>query len=1500
MPTQTIASALLKLYQLGIWNLPTWQDLTGVVLCFDDPASSLLPKGWSAADLANVKSFYDQYQAKATEDAKISFASSNRGTTLPGRKRWQTWVSAMCKSAKIHEKIAACFSSANCHPADIEVESRKNGGPTYIPYCVDDIALQLLGCETLDENGRLLIRYRLPLQAIAQRTWYNLTRRLDRAKGRFDTLEEQVLATFNALNQSKLTRAQIASVIRAVARWRNVAELINTPETMEKVERMEGELERLMQELGAEVTTKTKKKKSTLPPLFKLSNEMIKSLATDDNVQAIMNMYREFFDNPQNSQNDTPIIEYHRNDLDPLEQSVNGGDTGVEYEAGMTPTQLAENLGFIQNIPFLFNNHRRVDGVNPWTSPAAFIENAANIPFLVNLDLHWHQLAGVHAVIRTCFAEKPSPNLCTGVLISDEVGLGKTYQAATVIAFLADAAMRQIATVYVMPPILRERPYLGKEKQIPHLPHLIVVPGTLMSQWIDEIRTLFAPKGIDILTYPMAKDERQFFWGPNGPFASTNHSPSSIIIFVTQSTLQKEYSELYSKKSKLGGADLPWALPELLRSVTAERLSLSLFGQRFLSGIIDEAHTYRNHGLKHTAVLRLLDRCIIRMPLTATPLQTSTKDLAAMGRLAGIPHFFTLEAWNEEKEDARELRLARKELPDDDNPLNDDDSERDVVKLKQVEIARRMHERSKGHVIRRTRDSLNWKGIRLIPLPPLRTEYVYLDLTERELQIITDHGKSLQENVEMGNMSSKLTTRGFYIEYRTSVMFAREDPEEAIPYFDSLEEWEPVKSTKLDTAARLCQYFLQRDGLAVPTFGDGRVDFPALPSVDEEAATNDDKVVVFTEFPSMIGLFINIFKLYGMKVLSINGSMSFDRRTEVLKKFRTQSEYRVLALSSVGTTGINLAFCSLIIFLDQPWSAQDVLQMTGRVHRQPQKKPVLSIHLLGNETADVLVASMAEGKQDMMEAFLSKKAGQELYDLLSGGGGDMDDEDEESISTASAKPRRRKTTASQSTNADADGMPSTETSLSASAHSANPPQSKGKLRPSHRSVSAASQSVSNNSKEKVPKTQVNEKKAKAKADAEARAEVKAAEKVARAEEKARMKVAKATLKGKGQTKGKGNPRFDSPEPSAPSLNTGGVLQQDLSNAQPASNDAMDIDTFPQQTQGVNADEVAVALFQSSRGSQGVDPDADKLPEGSPAAQSKDVDMDARGPSGGVPRPTSPLSPSLSRRSSGDESMRSVGAGGGRPSTPLAPLPDQDHSVLGKRASNVLTPIKSSKAAGRIRPQLNQSDESDGDGRTAIETLPPQPFAALLLQNATLAATQPLAPQASTELAPLALTQPEMCPPPTLPRALPSTQPALRSSFNSFLRPTRPQLPASDSADASLSTQPRPPQPPAEIALPSTPNLPPRQPSGSQISSLPPSRKVPDPQEVLTRLQGRSDNPPAGNAEKGLGAKIPAGGTSSIPYHRQMDDLVPPSPPARLPPPKKANPFAKSSAKPKKG
>lgn len=73
------------------------------------------------------------------------------------------------------------------------------------------------------------------------------------------------------------------------------------------------------------------------------------------------------------------------------------------------------------------------------------------------LYLHWHQLCGVHAVVRINFTETPAPNRCCGVLIADDVGLGKTFQAAATIAFLSELYMRQMlrrSKSVPLPPII--------------------------------------------------------------------------------------------------------------------------------------------------------------------------------------------------------------------------------------------------------------------------------------------------------------------------------------------------------------------------------------------------------------------------------------------------------------------------------------------------------------------------------------------------------------------------------------------------------------------------------------------------------------------------------------------------------------------------------------------------------------------------------------------------------------------------------------------------------------------------------------------------------------------------------------------------------------------------------------------------------------------------------------------------------------------------------------
>ena len=143
-----------------------------------------------------------------------------------------------------------------------------------------------------------------------------------------------------------------------------------------------------------------------------------------------------------------------------------------------------------------------------------------------------------------------------------------------------------------------------------------------------------------------------------------------------------------------------------------------------------------------------------------------------------------------------------------------------------------------------------------------------------------------------------------------------------------------MKSTKLDTAAQLCRYLLQRDNPPLPEFTGGSVRFPSLPQLLEvEIATQNTKIVIFSEFPSMCSVLQNVshrvivslisvwlirfqvFNLYGIKTLVVNGSMTYEKRASIIKNFRENPAMRVLVLSSVGTTGINLAFCRVIIFL---------------------------------------------------------------------------------------------------------------------------------------------------------------------------------------------------------------------------------------------------------------------------------------------------------------------------------------------------------------------------------------------------------------------------------------------------------------------------------------------------------------------------------------------------------------------------------------------------------
>lgn len=76
----------------------------------------------------------------------------------------------------------------------------------------------------------------------------------------------------------------------------------------------------------------------------------------------------------------------------------------------------------------------------------------------------------------------------------------------------------------------------------------------------------------------------------------------------------------------------------------------------------------------------------------------------------------------------------------------------------------------------------------------------------------------------------------------------------------------------------------------------------------------------------------------------ITGSLAVDRRTALIDYFREQGE--IMIATEAGAEGINLQFCSLVINYDLPWNPQRVEQRIGRCHRYGQKFDVVVINFL--------------------------------------------------------------------------------------------------------------------------------------------------------------------------------------------------------------------------------------------------------------------------------------------------------------------------------------------------------------------------------------------------------------------------------------------------------------------------------------------------------------------------------------------------------------------------
>lgn len=98
----------------------------------------------------------------------------------------------------------------------------------------------------------------------------------------------------------------------------------------------------------------------------------------------------------------------------------------------------------------------------------------------------------------------------------------------------------------------------------------------------------------------------------------------------------------------------------------------------------------------------------------------------------------------------------------------------------------------------------------------------------------------------------------------------------------------------------------------------------------------------------------------------ISGSKTADTRAALVEHFRDHGT--VMIATEAGAEGINLQFCSLVINYDLPWNPQRIEQRIGRCHRYGQKFDVVVVNFVDRSNeADARVYELLDQKFQLFE-----------------------------------------------------------------------------------------------------------------------------------------------------------------------------------------------------------------------------------------------------------------------------------------------------------------------------------------------------------------------------------------------------------------------------------------------------------------------------------------------------------------------------------------------------
>ncbi|MBP9762821.1 DEAD/DEAH box helicase [Patescibacteria group bacterium] len=134
-----------------------------------------------------------------------------------------------------------------------------------------------------------------------------------------------------------------------------------------------------------------------------------------------------------------------------------------------------------------------------------------------------------------------------------------------------------------------------------------------------------------------------------------------------------------------------------------------------------------------------------------------------------------------------------------------------------------------------------------------------------------------------------------------------------------------------------------------------------------EALRGDHKVLVFSQFTTMLDLVRNALSKENIETATIEGSTK-DRALEI-RKFRSSVNVFLLSLKA-GGTGLTLTEADTVLLIDPWWNPQAEKQAMDRAHRIGQTKTVNVYKFVAKETIEEKMLELQKKKQGVFDAIM--------------------------------------------------------------------------------------------------------------------------------------------------------------------------------------------------------------------------------------------------------------------------------------------------------------------------------------------------------------------------------------------------------------------------------------------------------------------------------------------------------------------------------------------------